>query len=155
MENKITFRGMIAVLGYLGKFVISITTAGIVFEANLPEFYFAKGLVRMSSKCNCPGLQKFDGPQLLMHITTAKVRISLRGIVKCLGLAKETNITITDDGYLFMISGSILGVFNSDVVATAEFANPNEANFLVSKIRLFINNEPVEPRHYKLRFQMF
>ena len=60
-----------------------------------------------------------------------RVDITMNGIVKCLGMSKEVNITMDESGYEFNISGSLFGVFESDFTLTAAYGKPSEISFMV------------------------
>ena len=136
IENKLTIRGIMSIVGYLGKFVFSLMPSSLQLEINLPKLQFSEDLVKIISSCDCSNIQKFDGPVVSANFMAKRVEITMHGIVKCLGLSRETNITLDGSGYKFDISGSLFGVFESDFKLSAAYGKPSETSFMV---RLVLN----------------
>ena len=120
-----------SIFGYLGKFVFSLVPLSLRLEINLPKLYFSENLVKIISSCDCSNIQKFDGPIIIANFMANRVDITMNGIVKCLGMSKEVNITMDESGYEFNISGSLFGVFESDFTLTAAYGKPSEISFMV------------------------
>ena len=122
-----------SIFGYLGKFVFTLLPLSLRLEINLPKLHFSEDLVKIISNCDCSNIQKFDGPAIVANFMTNKVEMTMNGIVKCLGMSKEVNITMDESGYEFNISGSLFGVFESDFKLTADYGKPLETSFMVRK----------------------
>ena len=131
IENKLTIRGIVSILGYLGKFAFSLAPRRLQLEIHLPKLHFSGGLVKIVSSCDCSYIQKFDGPTVVADLTSKKVKMTMNGVVKCLGMSKAVNITINDSGYEFKISGSLYGVFESEFKVTSAYGKPSEMSFMV------------------------
>ena len=63
----------------------------------------------------------------------SRTEVTMFGVVKCLGISKQTNITIDDSGYAFNISGLLFGLFESDFRLEAAYGKPSETTFVVWK----------------------
>ena len=138
IENTLTIRGIVSILGYLGKFVFTLAPMSLQLEIHLPKLHFSDGLVKIVSSCDCSNIQKFDGPTVVTDLAAKRVKVTMNGVVKCLGMSKAVNISINDSGFEFKISGSLYGVFESEFKVTAGFGKPSEMSFMVSS-RTFLN----------------
>eukprot|EP00794_Sanderia_malayensis_P006761 gene6761-7521_t len=135
IQNRLTIQGLIFVLGVYGEYTIFIQTQEdptVEMVIRLPKLEFAKGMVKMYAATFMQTSLLYSGPHLIAEITKTSVTMRLQGMVKTLGVSANVNMSVTDAGFNFQLSGSILGVFNADVNATAAFANPKDANFRVN-----------------------
>ena len=135
LENRLTIKGMLSIWGHLGQFLITISEGMLRLEASMPYLSLDNGFVKMTSICDCPDLKKFDGPSLIAEFHESSVDVRLFGKLTCLGLSKATNVSIDDAGFSFKLSGAVYGVFESDLLFTAGYGNPSQANLTVRTLQ--------------------
>ena len=132
IQNQFTIQGVMSLLGFYGEYTICILSQSITIKVDLSKIYFAQGLVKMYKSTDEEGSRKYDGPLFYAELSTTDTRMTLQGLVKLLGVSSNVNMSISDGGYNFNFSGSILGVFDADVTARSAFGNPSETAFTVS-----------------------
>ena len=103
---------------------------GLKMEVSLPTLSLAGDLLAMRASSS----DRSRGPYLVANITLLprpNIYIEASGYLSVLGISREATLQITNDEYMFKITGKFLNLFEAYLEITASYGDIKEAIFCV------------------------
>ena len=103
---------------------------GLKMEVSLPTLSLSGDLLAMRASSS----DRSRGPYLVANITLLprpNINIEASGYLSVLGISREATLRITNDAYMFTITGKFLNLFEAYLEITASYGDIKKASFRV------------------------
>ena len=121
-------QGMIKILFFEVHSDIILNLNGIWINMSVSPFSIANGLIEIKGRSDT------SGPRILVDVgwNPPRAFINIEGSIKVLGIQFTTNMTISNKGASFFVSGSLLNLVEAELNITTQNFDLKSAHFHVS-----------------------